>query len=570
MSESTENTAPSMCDQVLDYAYDELEGDAKAAFEAHLAGCKKCQADLQSMKRVRGAVKSVLPPVEPPANATGALHAQLIHAAAQRASAAAGGGKVIPFGRRVQKVVLSPAFLAAAMFVIVGGAAGTMWWQGKFDMPAKHAEATAPVEVPAPAATPVVTAMPSGATATAEPEKAEKAKAEVSVDETARKADNKKGSKISGAYDDSVAGNEGGEGENKVYLGGIGKDAKPVEVKRAPPAAHAAAKEVAADKPADLPATTPEAPAKKMSPAPEPARPMPKSAMKTRSMDNAALGDLDGAVDSSNGMKGRSNVAPGGAGGGVLGGVASTGDTRSRRDQGVQPKPAAKPAPPADRLAKREEAPQAGPRGGTWNGQVSSLPQPASSAPAAPPPPMQQSIDGKVGGKSSAGEKSSTADQTWRGTTSTKQQQAQPSFASPATPQEPASQGYAQQNTRNYAADRKKALDYADSGRCTDAVKVFEEMQKARWSLSAKEQTAYKRCKARLEEATKQDKNFQNRMMQDAERVHEQNAAEEAPKAAAPAPVMESETQSQSVKAPAKAKKKAAPAADDASTKSGL
>lgn len=566
MSESTENTAPSMCDQVLDYAYDELEGDAKAAFEAHLAGCKKCQDDLQSMKRVRGAVKSVLPSVEPPANATGALHAQLIHAAAQRASAAAGGGKVIPFGRRVQKVVLSPAFLAAAMFVIVGGAAGTMWWQGKFDMPAKHAEATAPVEAPAPAATPVVTAMPSGATATAEPEKAEKAKTELADDKLAndelptRKVLDKKGSKISGAFDDSLAGNEGGGGENKVYLGGIGKDSKPVEVRRAAPAAHAAAKEAAAEKkPADLPAAKADAPAKKMAPAPEP-KPMPKSAMKTRETDNAAL-DLDGAIDSNNGLKGRGSATPGGSGGGVLGGVATTGDTRSRRDQGVQP--AAKPA--GDKLAKREApaqkpAPQAGPQGGTWNGQVSSLPPAATSAPAAPPPPVQQSIDGKVGGKSS------TADQTWRNTTSSKQQ-AEPSFASPSTAQQPPAQGYMQQNSRNYTADRKKALDYADSGRCTDAVKVFEEMQKARWSLTSKEQTAYKRCKAR-EEATKQDKNFQNRMMQDAERVHEQNAAEEAPKAAAPAPVMESE--SQSVKAPSKAKKKAAPAADDAATKSGL
>jgi anti-sigma factor RsiW len=138
MSASTENSGTSsLCDQALDYAYDELSGDAKAAFEAHLATCQKCQTELAQLKRVRGAVKAVLPSVEPPANATGALHAQLIHAAAQRATTAAGGGKVIPFGRRVQKVVLSPAFLAAAMFIIVGGAAGTMWWQGKLDMPAK-------------------------------------------------------------------------------------------------------------------------------------------------------------------------------------------------------------------------------------------------------------------------------------------------------------------------------------------------------------------------------------------------------------------------------------------------
>jgi hypothetical protein len=222
MSAETEHTSTNACDQLLDYAYDELAADARAAFEKHLVGCAKCQAELTSIQRVRGAVKKVLPAVEPPANATGALHAQLLHAAAQRS---AGGGKVLPFSRKLQRVMSSPAFLAAAMFALVGGAAGTMWWHGKIDMPAKTAEA--------PAMTAPVQAQPMAAPA-AEPGKLDEKNAE-DKDEGAAKLQ-------------AVMGRSGGDAENTVYLGV--KDGA-LAVKRPPagPAAHASAKTAA---PADV------------------------------------------------------------------------------------------------------------------------------------------------------------------------------------------------------------------------------------------------------------------------------------------------------------------------------
>ena len=100
MSTEAENTASaSPCDQALDYAYGELAPEQAAALEQHLAGCAKCQAEVAMVKRVRSVVAAALPPVDPPAVTTGALHQQLLHAAAQRRPAK--GGKILQFARRM-------------------------------------------------------------------------------------------------------------------------------------------------------------------------------------------------------------------------------------------------------------------------------------------------------------------------------------------------------------------------------------------------------------------------------------------------------------------------------------
>lgn len=144
------------CDQALDYLYSMLEGDDKARFEQHLATCARCQAELASFGSVRKVAQEALATVEPSERLTGALHQQLLHAAAQRKPR----GRVIPFLRRV---VSHPGYAAAAAFLLVGGAVGVQWTRGRLLMPTPAAE-SAPA-APAPAATPPVEAKPETAKA---------------------------------------------------------------------------------------------------------------------------------------------------------------------------------------------------------------------------------------------------------------------------------------------------------------------------------------------------------------------------------------------------------------------
>src|SRR4029077_11702522 len=82
-SERTIN-ASGACELVLDYVYGELDEARKRTFEEHLPTCARCQREVTSFGRVRTAAKRVMPAVEPTAQIAGALHAQLMHAAAQR------------------------------------------------------------------------------------------------------------------------------------------------------------------------------------------------------------------------------------------------------------------------------------------------------------------------------------------------------------------------------------------------------------------------------------------------------------------------------------------------------
>ncbi len=148
MSEATSQTAA--CEQLLDYVYDMLDGPQKAAFEQHLATCARCQAEAASFGKVRQATAKLMPDVEPTANLTGALHAQLMHAAAQRKPSR---GKLLAFPR---KIVQHPAWAAAAMFVIVGGAITINALRGNFAMPTTSSStAVETVSAPVPASPPL-------------------------------------------------------------------------------------------------------------------------------------------------------------------------------------------------------------------------------------------------------------------------------------------------------------------------------------------------------------------------------------------------------------------------------
>lgn len=143
MSESTTHTNAA-CELVLDYVYGELDEARKRTFDEHLPTCARCQAEVASFGRVRTATKRVLPAQEPTASLAGALHAQLMHAAAQRKPKR---GVLLSFPRRI---VEHPALSAAAMFVIVGGAIAINWSRGKLEMPAPESVAATQTAAPVP------------------------------------------------------------------------------------------------------------------------------------------------------------------------------------------------------------------------------------------------------------------------------------------------------------------------------------------------------------------------------------------------------------------------------------
>ena len=177
MSDVSPNSAPPSgdCDKLLDYLYDELRGEEAEAFKRHLEGCERCRRDLESMQRTRSAARESVPLVEPPPSVMGALNAQLLHAAAQRARSAP-RGKVIPF---VRKMVMAPAFMAAAGFVVVGGVVGTMWLRGHVLMPPPVEDQ--PAAAPAPAS---ATATPEVTSAAAQAEEKNAWPAKAPADET--------------------------------------------------------------------------------------------------------------------------------------------------------------------------------------------------------------------------------------------------------------------------------------------------------------------------------------------------------------------------------------------------
>ncbi|HEX4462024.1 MAG TPA: zf-HC2 domain-containing protein, partial [Polyangia bacterium] len=160
MSEATQQTTAA-CEQLLDYVYDMLDAPQKAAFEQHLATCARCQAEAASFGKVRAASAKLMPDVEPTANLTGALHAQLMHAASQRK---ASRGKLLAFPRRIMQ---HPAWAAAAMFVIVGSAITINVMRDKFAMPTTTQAESAPAPASVSVAQPEMRPLPEPVAAAA-------------------------------------------------------------------------------------------------------------------------------------------------------------------------------------------------------------------------------------------------------------------------------------------------------------------------------------------------------------------------------------------------------------------
>jgi anti-sigma factor RsiW len=173
MSQATEHSdTPSSCDSLLDYVYGELEGEALEQFKLHLLGCDKCKRELAGLERVRSAVKQAMPPLDPPVDKMAAMHAQLMHAAAQQKPKR---GKVLMFARRM---VSHPAYAAAAVFALVATTLTVNWSMGKLAMPAAE-PAHEEVTVAEPAAAPPAPA-PIGLL------RATEKKSEKALDETAK------------------------------------------------------------------------------------------------------------------------------------------------------------------------------------------------------------------------------------------------------------------------------------------------------------------------------------------------------------------------------------------------
>src|SRR5438445_13370176 len=70
-------------EQMVDFLYGELPADARAAFEAHVAGCERCRREVESFGQVRAVARTVLDE-EPPAR----VHDAVMRAARQAAAAA--------------------------------------------------------------------------------------------------------------------------------------------------------------------------------------------------------------------------------------------------------------------------------------------------------------------------------------------------------------------------------------------------------------------------------------------------------------------------------------------------
>lgn len=467
MSETETNTSGA-CELALDYVYGELDEARKRTFEEHLPTCARCQQEVASFGRVRTAVKRVMPAVEPTAPLGGALHAQLMHAAAQRKPRR---GVLLAFPR---KMVEHPALSAAAMFVLVGGAIAINWSRGKMAMPvAEHTAAPATAEQPALDAPKPTETGPQG--------NVELAK-NVPAAEPAVAAKDKE------AGDDAMVSLATGKGNYKVVQ---------------TPTAHRAVA---------TPAPKKEAPAR----------------MKTVSTDGKMAKYDSGAFgDQLADSKNENGVAEGAAGG--LAGGAIGGGGRGAPSAG------AKSSAPSDLSRKKvaekavadEERKQQAQHG--YAADVRSTTQQA----AAPPPPQAPAPAAAVSTPSTA-------------TSERDYYRASQTVAKPAAP------------PRNYDGLRKQADDWAKSGRCEEAIKLYEELEKsAPQRLSPNDRVHWVRCltergrqveaQQRLDEL-KQDKKVTNALIQDAEReLNARRVETKKAKKAPPADRAPAQTQSESV-----------------------
>ncbi|HUH04131.1 MAG TPA: zf-HC2 domain-containing protein [Kofleriaceae bacterium] len=153
---------------MMDRLYQELDAVTSAPFDAHVDGCARCRAELDSLAHTREAMQA-LPAHEPPSSIT----AILMHEAAKRAPAPAraaaaplddrqgGRGFFGWLASLLDPIVAHPAATALATLVLVAGVAGSMYLRGEHRIAtpevASHAEAPSaaePILQDPPAATP--------------------------------------------------------------------------------------------------------------------------------------------------------------------------------------------------------------------------------------------------------------------------------------------------------------------------------------------------------------------------------------------------------------------------------
>ena len=366
-------------------------------------------------------------------------------------------GVLLAFPR---KIVEHPALSAAAMFVLVGGAVAINWSHGKLTMPAaEHADVEAPkgAEAPKPteATEPAAGAkLPAGApaVAAAEPLPAPKTKEADSA---------------------TATGLFKGEAANKPAA--PQEDSTPIALET--PSGTYGVRRAAAHRPAVAVAT------------PAPAKAAP-ARMKNIASDgklgkyDSSLDDRFAGKDEAAGPNGVGSVTRGGSGGAVGGVLGVTGGGgRAAANEGakssapdelsgntVAEKAATGATTPShgyagDKTATGKPTPAASSSQHSW--QLSE----AATPPAAPPPPPA----------------TARAPATARDQDYLLRSQAQPA---PAV-QKPAA------NARNFDVVRKQADEYAKTGRCEEAIKLFQELDRANQHLSPGERVGWVRCLTR-------------------------------------------------------------------------
>lgn len=90
------------------YALGALDGEERAAFEAHLAQCAQCRAEVASFREVAGELALAIPAGEP---APGLRN------------------RVIAEARRVRPLASRLPWLAAAAGIVLAALLGGAWWQ---------------------------------------------------------------------------------------------------------------------------------------------------------------------------------------------------------------------------------------------------------------------------------------------------------------------------------------------------------------------------------------------------------------------------------------------------------
>ncbi|HEV8510524.1 MAG TPA: anti-sigma factor [Gemmatimonadales bacterium] len=101
------------------YALDALDGDDRAAFEAHLAGCEQCRVEVASFREVAGQLALVAPAVEP--------------APGLRDRVIAEARRVRLLASRIPRPASRIPWLAAAAALVLALAAGYGYWRERGD-----------------------------------------------------------------------------------------------------------------------------------------------------------------------------------------------------------------------------------------------------------------------------------------------------------------------------------------------------------------------------------------------------------------------------------------------------